>query len=156
MMAGDLVATIVGIVDERGGRTVQFTREGRVEGAEELIEKLGRAPLPPYIADVGDDQTAVKQRYQTVYAREPGSAAAPTAGLHFTNELMRRIEDLGVTTARLVLHVGVGTFLPIMADDITQHTMHSEQVSVPHETAIAVAEARGRIIAVGTTVLPGS
>jgi len=148
-----LAATIVGVLDERGGRTVQFTRDGRVDGVEEAIGRLGRAPLPPYIADSGTDQTLIKQRYQTVYAREPGSAAAPTAGLHFTDPLMRRIEDKGVKIAKLVLHVGVGTFLPIMSDDVTKHTMHSESVTVPTETAQAIEAASGRIVAVGTTVL---
>ncbi|MDR3710916.1 MAG: tRNA preQ1(34) S-adenosylmethionine ribosyltransferase-isomerase QueA [Capsulimonadaceae bacterium] len=148
-----LVATVTGIVDERGSRTVQFTRDGHIEGAEELIDRLGRVPLPPYIADSDDDQARVKRRYQTVYAREPGSAAAPTAGLHFTDELLGRIANKGIRIARLTLHVGVGTFLPIVADDLSQHTMHSEAVSIPQEAADAIASAKGRIIGVGTTVL---
>jgi len=152
-LADGLSATIVGVVDERGGRTVQFSRGGSTDGVEADIARLGRAPLPPYIADVGGDQLEVKRRYQTVYAREPGSAAAPTAGLHFTDGLLNRLRDKGINIAKLVLHVGVGTFLPIMVEDINQHTMHTEAVTVPEETAQAVSDATGRIIAVGTTVL---
>lgn len=152
-MAEGLSARIVGIVDERGGRIVEFTKDGSAERVEEIIDRLGRVPLPPYIADAGGDQREVKRRYQTVYAREPGSAAAPTAGLHFTDDLMRRIRERGVRIAKLVLHVGVGTFLPIIEDDIARHTMHAEPVTVPEETASAIAATTGRIIAVGTTVL---
>lgn len=148
-----LIAEVVGIVDERGGRRVQFTRNGDVHGVEQQIEDQGRVPLPPYIADTATDQEAVKQRYQTVYARESGSAAAPTAGLHFTPELLGKIEAAGVTIAKLTLHVGVGTFLPIVAEDLSEHTMHAEHVTIPDETASAIANASGRVIGVGTTVL---
>ncbi|HEY3330399.1 MAG TPA: tRNA preQ1(34) S-adenosylmethionine ribosyltransferase-isomerase QueA [Capsulimonadaceae bacterium] len=150
---GGLTAEIVGIVDERGGRTVQFYVNGKADGAESAIADCGRVPLPPYIAEPDGDQTEVKRRYQTVYAREPGSSAAPTAGLHFTPDLLKRIEERGVRVVRLTLHVGVGTFLPIVSDDLSQHTMHSEYVSIPEATAEAIASATGRIVGVGTTVL---
>lgn len=148
-----LFGTIVGIVDERGSRTVQFTANGESSGAEALIERLGRVPLPPYIADTETDQPRIKQRYQTVYAAAPGSSAAPTAGLHFTPELLDRIAASGVRIAKLTLHVGVGTFLPIVAEDLSQHTMHSESVTIPEGTARAIAETKGHVVGVGTTVL---
>lgn len=148
-----LIGVITGIVDERGLRTVQFTADGLTNGVETLISRLGRVPLPPYIADTGTDQTEVRERYQTVYASQPGSSAAPTAGLHFTPELLRKIESAGVKVVRLTLHVGVGTFLPIVSDDVTQHVMHAESVTIPDETAEAIAQAKGRIVGVGTTVL---
>lgn len=107
-------------------------------------------PLPPYITEELKD----KERYQTVYSRELGSAAAPTAGLHFTKELMQRIKDKGVNIAYVTLHVGLGTFRPVKVDDVTKHKMHSEHYEIPQETAKLINETKkngGRVIAVGTT-----
>jgi len=156
LFAQGLSATILNVVDDRGGRTVQFDVNGQVEGVEELMDRVGRVPLPPYIADEDDEpehQAQLKARYQTVYATNPGSAAAPTAGLHFTPELMTQIETKGVKIAKLSLHVGVGTFLPIVSDNIENHKMHSEEASIPEETAWQIEHTPGRIIGVGTTVL---
>ncbi|MCD8256608.1 MAG: tRNA preQ1(34) S-adenosylmethionine ribosyltransferase-isomerase QueA, partial [Oscillospiraceae bacterium] len=116
----------------------------------EVLEQLGEMPLPPYIREKLSD----RERYQTVYCRDPGSAAAPTAGLHFTQELLGRIQDMGVQLCYVTLHVGLGTFRPVKEDDILDHEMHSEFCIVPEETARCVTETRragGRIIAVGTT-----
>ena len=117
---------------------------------EQILDRLGQMPLPPYIHEKLDDQS----RYQTVYAKEEGSAAAPTAGLHFTPELLRKIEDRGTAIARLTLHVGLGTFRPVKTDDVADHIMHSEYYSMSEGTARVINNARksgGRIIAVGTT-----
>ena len=134
--------------DDRGGRLLQFTADtGFVEDA---IAAHGSAPLPPYITQ--PLARADRERYQTVYAAQEGSAAAPTAGLHFTPELLARIEAQGVRIARVTLHVGLGTFRPIEAeDDITAHTMHSERVTVSAQAAEIINGAQGRIVAVGTT-----
>lgn len=116
------------------------------------LEKIGHIPLPPYITR--PDQNSDKQRYQTVYALEPGSVAAPTAGLHFSPELMSKLKEMGVILAELTLHVGIGTFRPVKTDDITRHVMHSECVEIPDATAAAVnlAKSEGRrVVAVGTT-----
>ncbi|WP_274362644.1 tRNA preQ1(34) S-adenosylmethionine ribosyltransferase-isomerase QueA [Paenibacillus thermotolerans] len=132
---------------EGGGRIVSFTYEGIFM---ELLERLGHMPLPPYIKEQLDD----KDRYQTVYAANPGSAAAPTAGLHFTSEYLERIRAYGVRTATVTLHVGLGTFRPVSADVVEEHVMHEEYYEVPLETIRAVRETKargGRIIAVGTT-----
>ena len=146
-----LSAHIVDKTDDRGGRVVQFSCESESD-VDILIDRVGRTPLPPYITAQSSDQV-VRGQYQTVYARNPGSAAAPTAGLHFTDGLMRSIEEKGVKIARLTLHVGIGTFRPIVCDDITQHVMHAEEVEIPEETASAVESTTGNIIAVGTTSL---
>lgn len=117
---------------------------------EEILDKLGEMPLPPYIHEKLED----KSRYQTVYAKEQGSAAAPTAGLHFTPELLKKIEDKGVIIARLILHVGLGTFRPVKAENIGDHIMHEEYYSVSEKAADRINNARkngGRIVAVGTT-----
>ncbi|MFZ5816273.1 MAG: tRNA preQ1(34) S-adenosylmethionine ribosyltransferase-isomerase QueA [Bacillota bacterium] len=130
-----------------GGRVIDFAYEGLFEN---LLERLGRMPLPPYIHEQLEDP----ERYQTVFAREWGSAAAPTAGLHFTPELLNRIAEMGVSIQKVVLHVGLGTFRPVEVEDPTQHQMHSEFYHVPPETAAALNQVRargGRIIAVGTT-----
>ena len=134
-------------VEEGGNRLVRFDYQGIFL---ELLERLGRMPLPPYIkAELQDPE-----RYQTVYSREVGSAAAPTAGLHFTGELLDRIAAMGVRICPVTLHVGLGTFRPVKAEDIADHEMHSEFCTVPEETARAVNETRaagGRVICVGTT-----
>jgi S-adenosylmethionine:tRNA ribosyltransferase-isomerase len=117
---------------------------------EEVLDALGEMPLPPYI----HEKLADKSRYQTVYAREEGSAAAPTAGLHFTPELLQKIEAMGVTVARVTLHVGLGTFRPVKAARVEDHIMHSEYYRITDDTAAAINAARprgGRIVAVGTT-----
>jgi S-adenosylmethionine:tRNA ribosyltransferase-isomerase len=127
----------------------------------QIMERQGRLPLPPYIergdradGNVRDREDA--ERYQTVYAREPGAVAAPTAGLHFDAAMFERLRELGVEAAHLTLHVGAGTFQPVRSDDIAAHRMHSERYNVPQQTAEAVARTRaagGRVIAVGTTSL---
>ena len=145
--SGELEAEILEELPS-GGRLVRFAWQGTFEQA---LEKLGRMPLPPYIKA----ELAEPERYQTVYAKHEGSAAAPTAGLHFTPELLDRLADAGVGIARLTLHVGLGTFRPVAADTVEQHTMHAEYFEVPEACAAAVNEARrrgGRVIAVGTTV----
>ncbi len=132
-----------------GGRIVRFRYEGIFE---EILDELGETPLPPYITE----QLADKERYQTVYARERGSAAAPTAGLHFTTDLMKRIEEKGIHLAFVTLHVGLGTFRPVNTDNITDHVMHREYYSVLPETAKLINRTKqegGRIIAVGTTAI---
>lgn len=131
-----------------GGRILRF--HGTPESIEEALERVGRVPLPPYITAPLEDDT----RYQTVYARIPGSAAAPTAGLHFTDEMFERLASAGISTARLRLDVGLGTFRPIReADDVRKHLMHAERYSVSAETARTVNQCKGRVIAVGTTAL---
>ena len=133
-----------------GGRLVELTsRDGTVS---EVLARIGTVPLPPYIRRPLDDP----ERYQTVYAREEGSAAAPTAGLHFTASLLERIRQVGVEVVSLTLHVGVGTFRPVRAPVVEQHVMHEEFFTVPAATADAIARARqrgGRVWAVGTTVV---
>ncbi len=143
---GRLVATIAETTDA-GGRIVDFECGGSFEAA---LDALGEMPLPPYI----HEKLVDKERYQTVYARAEGSAAAPTAGLHFTSELMERIRQKGVEIVPVLLHVGLGTFRPVKADDIRDHEMHSEYFEVTKEAAAKVnaAKARGnRVVAVGTT-----
>ncbi|MCL2545710.1 MAG: tRNA preQ1(34) S-adenosylmethionine ribosyltransferase-isomerase QueA [Oscillospiraceae bacterium] len=136
------------------GFGVDGTRLARFECATpfyETLDALGQMPLPPYIKERLEDN----DRYQTVYAKESGSAAAPTAGLHFTERLLQEIADNGVTIADVTLHVGLGTFRPVKADDVSDHIMHSEHAILPQETVTAIQTCRqkgGRIIAVGTTV----
>ena len=143
---GELTA-VVTQVKEDGNRVVEFRYEGIFL---EVLERLGKMPLPPYIkAELAD-----QERYQTVYSREVGSAAAPTAGLHFTNELLEKIRSKGVKTAFVTLHVGLGTFRPVKADQIAEHHMHSELCMISEQTASLLNETRangGRIICVGTT-----
>lgn len=132
---------------EGGLRIIEFDYEGVFE---EILGELGTMPLPPYIHEELKDQS----RYQTVYAKHTGSAAAPTAGLHFTEALIQELHEKGVQTAEVTLHVGIGTFRPVKCDQITEHHMHEETYCVPKETAEIVAktrEAGGRVIAVGTT-----
>lgn len=143
---GLLTGTVVGPT-EFGGRVIEFTYEGVFE---QVLDRLGQMPLPPYI----HEQLADPERYQTVFAREWGSAAAPTAGLHFTPELLARIEAMGVSIHKVVLHVGLGTFRPVEVEDPSQHKMHSEFYQVTPEMAAGINRVRergGRVIAVGTT-----
>ncbi len=143
---GELTATVREIRED-GNRIVEFHYEGIFL---EVLERLGKMPLPPYIkAELAD-----QERYQTVYSREVGSAAAPTAGLHFTRELLEKIRQKGINTAFVTLHVGLGTFRPVKAEEITDHHMHSELCMISGETAELLnktREAGGRIICVGTT-----
>ena len=143
---GELTATVTA-VQEDGNRVVEFHYQGIFL---EVLERLGKMPLPPYIKAELSDQ----ERYQTVYSKEVGSAAAPTAGLHFTNELLSRIREKGVKTAFVTLHVGLGTFRPVKAEEVTEHHMHSELCMISEETAQVLNETKGRggrIICVGTT-----
>lgn len=143
---GELTAT-VREVREGGNRVVEFHYEGIFL---EVLERLGKMPLPPYIKEELQDQ----ERYQTVYSREVGSAAAPTAGLHFTQELLEKIRQKGVKEAFVTLHVGLGTFRPVKAEQITDHHMHAELCMISQETADILNETRrsgGRILCVGTT-----
>lgn len=143
---GLLVGEVLEVVEE-GNRRIRFTYEGIFE---EILDRLGQMPLPPYITH----QLKDKNRYQTVYARHEGSAAAPTAGLHFTPELLKEIEEKGVKLAHVTLHVGLGTFRPVKVEDVTQHHMHSEFYVVEEEQARLINETKaagGRVICVGTT-----
>ncbi|HFU4000232.1 TPA: tRNA preQ1(34) S-adenosylmethionine ribosyltransferase-isomerase QueA [Streptococcus suis] len=143
---GRLTATIVEEL-EHGGRIVEFTYEGIFL---EVLESLGEMPLPPYIHEKLED----RDRYQTVYAKENGSAAAPTAGLHFTQELLEKIEAKGVKLVYLTLHVGLGTFRPVSVDNVDEHEMHSEFYNLSAEAAQTLNQVKadgGRIVAVGTT-----
>ena len=143
---GQLRATVEGEIED-GKRLVRFHYEGIFL---EILEQLGKMPLPPYIkAELQDNE-----RYQTVYSKINGSAAAPTAGLHFTPDLLKRIEEMGVKICYVTLHVGLGTFRPVKADDITDHEMHSEFCMISQETADVINETKrngGRVICVGTT-----
>ena len=143
---GELNATVTEVLDD-GNRVVEFHYEGIFL---EVLERLGKMPLPPYIKAELEDQ----ERYQTVYSREVGSAAAPTAGLHFTEDLLDQIRTKGIQTAFVTLHVGLGTFRPVKAEEITEHHMHSELCMIGKETADILNETKrngGRIICVGTT-----
>ena len=143
---GELTATVCDVCED-GNRIVEFHYEGIFL---EVLERLGKMPLPPYIKEELQDQ----ERYQTVYSREVGSAAAPTAGLHFTNELLDKIREKGIKTAFVTLHVGLGTFRPVKAEEISEHHMHSELCMISKETAQILNETKasgGRIVCVGTT-----
>lgn len=143
---GLLVGEVIDVVEE-GNRLIRFEYDGIFE---EILDELGQMPLPPYITHQLED----KNRYQTVYAKNTGSAAAPTAGLHFTPELLKQIEDKGVDIARVTLHVGLGTFRPVKVDDILEHHMHSEFYQIDEEAAEKINRAKkgnGRVICVGTT-----
>ena len=134
-------------IKEDGNRIIKFSFEGRFE---EILDKLGEMPLPPYIMEKLED----KNRYQTVYAKEGESVAAPTAGLHFTNELLEKIREKGVIIAEVFLDVGLGTFRPVQVENVLDHKMHSEKYRIPEETAKIINEAKekeNRVIAVGTT-----
>jgi len=142
----ELRAEVTDVLDD-GNRIVRFSYEGIFE---EILDRLGSMPLPPYITEKLED----KEMYQTVYSTEVGSAAAPTAGLHFTPELLDKIRNMGVDVVPVLLHVGLGTFRPVKVDDVTKHKMHSEYYCVTDEAAERINNARkngGRIISVGTT-----
>ena len=146
VFSDELKATVVGYGEE-GIRRIRFAFEGVFE---DILDRVGNMPLPPYITEKLED----KDRYQTVYSRERGSAAAPTAGLHFTPELLQKIEAMGVEVVKVLLHVGLGTFRPVKEEDILDHKMHNEYYNVPQEAADAInrAKAEGRrVICVGTT-----
>ncbi len=143
---GILTGEILDVVEE-GNRLIQFHYEGIFE---EILDQLGEMPLPPYITHKLED----KNRYQTVYAKKEGSAAAPTAGLHFTKELLEQIQSMGVKIARVTLHVGLGTFRPVKVDDVESHHMHSEFYIVEEDQAKLINDTKkngGRVLAVGTT-----
>ncbi len=143
---GELAAEVLSIAED-GSRTVRFAFDGVFE---DILDRLGQMPLPPYI----HEKLADRERYQTVYAKVDGSAAAPTAGLHFTPELLTRIRAKGVSVVPVLLHVGLGTFRPVKAEDVREHHMHSEYYEVTPEQAEAINAARargGRIVCVGTT-----
>ena len=143
---GILTGEIIDVKDD-GNRLIQFRYEGIFE---EILDQLGQMPLPPYITHTLKD----KNRYQTVYAKYEGSAAAPTAGLHFTEELFRKLEEKGVLVANVTLHVGLGTFRPVKVDDVSKHHMHTEFYQVTKEEADKINKAKqagGRIVCVGTT-----
>ena len=147
VFGGGLLHAEVKEVVEEGNRLIQFEYDGIFE---EILDKLGQMPLPPYITHELKD----KNRYQTVYAKYEGSAAAPTAGLHFTTELLEKIEKKGINIARVTLHVGLGTFRPVKVDDVTKHHMHTEFYQVTEEAADLInstKKAGGRVICVGTT-----
>lgn len=134
-------------VIENGVRIIEFQYDGVFE---DILDKVGEVPLPPYITEKLND----KERYQTVYSKNEGSSAAPTAGLHFTQELLKELEDLGVIIVEVLLHVGLGTFRPVKVDNILEHKMHSEYYEITEKTASIINEAveeKRRIIAVGTT-----
>ncbi len=144
---GELAVTVVGETAADGGRVVALGYDGVFE---EVLDRAGQMPLPPYITERLDDQA----RYQTVYARQRGSAAAPTAGLHFTGELLERIQKSGTDIVDVLLHVGLGTFRPVSEENIEDHAMHEEYYEVTQETVDRIHAARsrgGRVIAVGTT-----
>jgi S-adenosylmethionine:tRNA ribosyltransferase-isomerase len=147
---GELGATL--LEDGEAGRAVvRFDGEGPLL---QQLDDIGQPPLPPYIHRGADTAAEDRERYQTIYARAPGSVAAPTAGLHFTEALFARLDAAGVRRAHVTLHVGIGTFRPVTADEVEQHTMESERYNLPPETAAAYEAARaagGRIIAVGST-----
>ncbi|CAB1249311.1 MAG: tRNA preQ1(34) S-adenosylmethionine ribosyltransferase-isomerase QueA [Oscillospiraceae bacterium] len=141
-----LKAEVLEIIED-GNRLVKFSYDGSFFS---ILDQIGQMPLPPYIKKKLEN----KERYQTVYSREVGSAAAPTAGLHFTKELLQKVRDMGVKVEFVTLHVGLGTFRPVTAEHITDHQMHSEHYELPKETADAINETKkngGRVIAVGTT-----
>lgn len=143
---GKLLGEVISVTDT-GNRIVKFTYEGEFMS---VLDSIGEMPLPPYITKKAKD----KNRYQTVYAKHDGSSAAPTAGLHFTKELLKELEDMGVIIVPVTLHVGLGTFRPVKEDDITNHKMHSEFCSISEESAKKYNDAKragGRVFAVGTT-----
>lgn len=139
----ELSATILDSTED-GGRIVRLNYDGVFE---EILDRAGEMPLPPYITE----RTAGKERYQTVYAKENGSAAAPTAGLHFTTELLDDIRKKGVTIVDVLLHVGLGTFRPVKEDAISDHVMHTEHFEISRESADIINSCKGRVVAVGTT-----
>ena len=147
IFGGGLLSCEILSIEEEGNRLIQFSYDGIFE---EILDQLGQMPLPPYITHQLQD----KNRYQTVYAKYEGSAAAPTAGLHFTKELLKEIEEMGVRLAYVTLHVGLGTFRPVKVDNVKEHHMHSEFYQVDAQAAEKINQTKkegGRIICVGTT-----
>lgn len=143
---GLLIGEILDVLEE-GNRLIRFTYQGIFE---EVLDRLGEMPLPPYITRKLED----KERYQTVYAKHEGSAAAPTAGLHFTKELLREIKESGIRIAYVTLHVGLGTFRPVKTENILEHTMHSEYYCIEEESANIINQTKaegGKVVCVGTT-----
>lgn len=143
---GKLIAKVIDIIDD-GKRVIKFSYNGIFE---EVLYELGKMPLPPYITETLEDN----ERYQTVYSKNEGSSAAPTAGLHFTNELLKEIQDKGINIVFVTLHVGLGTFRPVKVDNVNEHKMHSEYYDIPKEAADLINESKkdgNRIICVGTT-----
>lgn len=146
---GDGFTGVITAVQEDGNRIIEFTVP-QGETIYTMLDKIGQMPLPPYITQKLQD----KERYQTVYSKDNGSSAAPTAGLHFTNELLSKIKAKGINVAEVTLHVGLGTFRPVKVDDVTVHKMHSEHYSLPQETADLINKTKQngkRVFAVGTT-----
>ena len=144
---GGILRAVIGDTTDAGGRIVEFQYQGVFE---ELLDRLGEMPLPPYIHEKLEDPS----QYQTVYAKQEGSAAAPTAGLHFTPEVLDKVRQMGVEIVPVLLHVGLGTFRPVKAEDVSQHKMHSEYYEVTPEAAEKINAARkngGRIVCIGTT-----
>lgn len=144
---GEELSATIEEESDMGGRVIRFSYDGIFQ---EILDRLGQMPLPPYIKEKLED----KERYQTVYAKHEGSAAAPTAGLHFTKELLARIQDKGISIGFITLHVGLGTFRPMSVDVVEEHVMHAEYYSLNQETADLINETKkrgGRVIAVGTT-----
>lgn len=144
---GKLIGEIVDVDRDEGNRFVKFTCKGSIYT---VLDEIGSMPLPPYIKEKLKD----KERYQTVYSKELGSAAAPTAGLHFTPEMLEEIKNMGVNIAEITLHVGLGTFRPVKVDDVTKHKMHTEHYVMPQTAADLINRTKkngGRVIAVGTT-----
>ena len=149
VISPELKLTVLSTIEEAGSRRVKFTFDGVFE---EVISRVGEMPLPPYITEKLKD----RERYQTVYAKVDGSAAAPTAGLHWTEELLQKVKDKGVEIVDVLLHVGLGTFRPVKADDITEHHMHAEYFEISEDSAQKINKAKKegrRIIAVGTTAV---
>ena len=143
----DRLSAVVRDILPDGNRIIEFISDGEFFS---VLDEIGQMPLPPYIKEKLDN----KERYQTVYSKELGSAAAPTAGLHFTDEILEQIKNMGVNIAYVTLHVGLGTFRPVKVDDVTQHKMHSEEYFMPKETADIINQTKkngGRVICVGTT-----
>lgn len=148
MFGNGLLACKIEEVLENGNRIAKFSYDA--SNIYEVLDKIGEMPLPHYITEKLED----KERYQTVYSKELGSAAAPTAGLHFTDEILKRIANKGIKIGYVTLHVGIGTFRPVKADNIEDHQMHSEHYQIPEETADLINETKkngGRVVAVGTT-----
>ncbi|NJL45147.1 MAG: tRNA preQ1(34) S-adenosylmethionine ribosyltransferase-isomerase QueA, partial [Leptolyngbyaceae cyanobacterium SM2_3_12] len=147
----DLVAQVLETDADTNGRLLKFEHPGP-ESLYEVLERLGQVPLPPYITDTA----ATADQYQTIYAELPGAVAAPTAGLHFTSELFEHLEAAGIQRSLITLHVGVGTFRPVEAENILEHKMHGEWIDVPASTVEQITATKaqgGRVIAVGTTVV---
>ncbi|MEL6670686.1 MAG: tRNA preQ1(34) S-adenosylmethionine ribosyltransferase-isomerase QueA [Bacteroidota bacterium] len=151
----DLVAEVVDNTTSRG-RTIRFLYDGENEELHSLIDKLGRTPIPPYIAEKREEEPGDRESYQTVYARSVGAVAAPTAGLHFTRELLKRFELKGVEQAMLTLHVGIGAFNPVEVEDLSKHRMDSEYYVIPEETKDMVNNAKNekrKVLSVGTSTM---